>query len=113
VKLKIKFIQSFFVFFVLTSFFGLVSVKHAFAANYQLSGSVRDNSGTAVSGTVVHVYSPGTTTDIISSTTTDTSGNYSFTSVPGGTYDIKVIPPAGSNFTSAIALSQNITLTQY
>lgn len=95
-------------FFLVSLFFTLFSTKTALAASYPLSGSVQDNLGAAIIGATVDIYNQGTTTDVVSPTTTDQSGNYSFTSVPQGTYDIKVTPPSGSNFSPAIALSRNI-----
>jgi protocatechuate 3,4-dioxygenase beta subunit len=95
-------------FILLTIVFGFFTVGSSFAANYQLQGSVKDNSAVAISGATVDVFNPGTTTDVVSPTTTDGSGNYVFSSVPVGTYDIKVTP-SGSGFSSAIALSQNVS----
>jgi len=63
----------------------------AFAANYTLSGFVKNNGGNAVGNATVHVYNSGTTTDAVSPTTTDTqTDNYSFSSVPQGTYVITI-----------------------
>ncbi|MGH7204547.1 MAG: carboxypeptidase-like regulatory domain-containing protein, partial [Candidatus Levyibacteriota bacterium] len=86
-----------------------IAPNTAFAANYQLSGSVKDNSNNVAVGATVDVYNPGTTTDVVPSTTTDTSGNYVFATIPQGTYDIKVTPPSGSSFSPTIALSKNIS----
>src|SRR5581483_13369 len=62
-----------------------------------------DSSGNAISGSTVTVNDANN-----DSTTTDSSGNYSL-SVASGSYNVQVTPPSGSNFSSAIALSQNIS----
>ncbi len=98
-RLSLKLFISFSIVFL----FGFLSTKSALAVNYTLSGKVSDNSGTAIVGATVNVNDA--TSD---STTTDNSGNYSL-SIPQGTYNVKVTPHAGSNFSSAIALSQNIS----
>lgn len=107
-RLKIKLIFLFLLTFFLG--FNFSFVKGAFAANYSLSGAVQDSSGVAVGNATVHVYNPGTSTDVVTPVSTDgTTGNYLFSSVPEGTYDIKVVPPIGSNYSSAIALGQVIS----
>jgi hypothetical protein len=81
-----------------------ISLPHkAFADTYTLSGSVKDSSGNTISGATVTVND--TNND---SAATDTSGNYSL-SIPNGTYNITVTPPAGNNFSSTIAINQSIT----
>ncbi|HSW96630.1 MAG TPA: malectin domain-containing carbohydrate-binding protein [Candidatus Saccharimonadales bacterium] len=92
-----------FILFTLTFSFLFSSPKLAFADNFTLSGSVKDASGNAISGATVNVND--TNND---NTTTDSSGNYTL-SIPQGTYNVQVTPPAGSNFSSAVALSQNIS----
>lgn len=107
-RLKLRLITVLFFTFLLG--FGFLFVKNALADNYSLTGSVKDNNGVVVSNATVHVYNVGTTTDVVTPVTTDaTLGNYTFSAIPQGTYDIKVIPPSGSNFSSAIALSQTIS----
>lgn len=95
------------VFFLLPFLFLTFTAKSSFAADYQLSGTVTDNSSNAIDQATVHVYNVGTTADAISPTTTNSSGAYSFSTVPQGTYDVKVVP-SGTGFSSAIAPSQNI-----
>ncbi|HSW97792.1 MAG TPA: malectin domain-containing carbohydrate-binding protein [Candidatus Saccharimonadales bacterium] len=76
--------------------------KLAYADTFTLSGSVKDSSGTAISGATVTVND--TNND---QTTTDSSGNYTM-SIPSGTYNVQVMPPSG-NFSSATAMAQSIT----
>ncbi len=52
--------------------------------------------GTAMPGTLVEALTDGTTTVVVSSTT-DASGGYSL-SLPPGTYDLRLTPPAGSGY---------------
>ncbi len=75
---------------------------------FSLAGKVSDGAGTSIAGATVNIYNPGTTTDVVAPVTTDNSGGYSV-SVSGGTYDIKVTPPIGSNFGSAIAFSHTVS----
>lgn len=89
--------------FLLTFSLGFFSPKTAFADSFTLMGSVKNSSGTAIAGATVNVNDANS-----DNTTTDNSGNYNFPSIPGGTYNIQVTPP-GSNFSPAIALSQNIS----
>jgi len=98
-RLKIYLTSTFFALL----FFGFLFPKAAFADTFTLSGHVQDSSGNAISGSTVTVND--TNND---STTTDSSGNYSL-SISSGTYNVQVTPPSGSNFSSAIALSQNIS----
>ena len=97
-KLKIRF----FTLLLFTLLFGLLSAKSALAANYTLSGTVKDNSASAIVGATVSVN------DINNdSTTTGQDGSYSL-SIPQGTYNVQVTPPSGSNFGPAIAANENI-----
>jgi len=98
-RIKIHFITLLFLSFFLILFFP----KSALAANITLSGEVSDNSNNAIVGATVSVNDANN-----DSTITNSSGNYSL-SIPQGTYNIQVTPPSGSGFTSAIALSQNIS----
>ena len=70
------------------------------AATYSLSGSVMDAQGNAQAGAVVDVLAADTS-DIVATATTDGSGNYSI-SVAEGTYDVRVTPPVGSDFSPAL-----------
>lgn len=81
--------------------FTLFSISIAFAATYQLSGRVTDQSGNPVSNTLVEVIDPITDTLVIS-TTTSTNGNYVL-SLDEGTYDVRYVPPTGSGFAETIA----------
>ena len=72
-----------------------------------VSGTVKDNSGNPVTDAEVRVIDP-TTQGIIASDLTDSTGNYTL-SVDPGTYDVKVIPPVGSEFGPAIALGLVLT----
>jgi len=101
-RLKIYFITLFF----LTSLFGLFFPKTALADTFTLSGHISDSSNNAVSNADVSVAEANTNINA-GNTTTDSSGNYNVILI-GGAYNVKVTPPAGSNFSSAIALSQNI-----
>lgn len=101
---KIKFIFLIF----LTVIFGLFSVKTASATTITLSGQISDNSTTTITEATIEVIDSNTNT-IIASTTSDSHGDYALI-INGGIYDVKVTPPSGSNFTPAIALSQNISI---
>src|SRR3972149_6352078 len=65
-----------------------------------ISGTVKDNTGAAVVGALVQVIDPASQ-QTVASTQTNSNGAYSL-SVDPGTYDVRVIPPAGSIFQSAI-----------
>lgn len=78
----------------------------AIVAAFQVSGKVRNQLGNPLPNTTIAVTDPGTGSTIVSATT-DASGNYSL-SVEGGTYTIKVTPPAGSGFQSVTALNRVI-----
>ena len=92
---------------VFFSFLGLFSVKNASAATFQLSGKITTSSGDAVTGANIDVIDTTINTNA-ANTTSDSSGNYSV-NINGGTYNVQVTPPAGSNFSPTIALSQNIS----
>ncbi|MBI5122304.1 carboxypeptidase regulatory-like domain-containing protein [Candidatus Roizmanbacteria bacterium] len=98
---KIKIILTSFLIIFLS--FPFLLTKPAFADNFNLSGSVKDSSGNAITGAIISVND--TNND---SATTDSSGNYSL-SIPQGIYDVQVMPPSGSGLTSAIAYGQNIS----
>src|SRR4030042_3193452 len=70
--------------------------KVTFASDYTLSGKVTDSSETAIEGAAISVNDPNN-----DSATTDSSGNYSL-SIPEGTYNIQVTPPAGSNYSPVL-----------
>ncbi|HSW96881.1 MAG TPA: carboxypeptidase regulatory-like domain-containing protein [Candidatus Saccharimonadales bacterium] len=98
-RLKIYFV----VFFLLAFSSSFLFPKIALADTFTLSGSVKDSSGTPISGATVSVNDAST-----DSTITDNSGNYSL-AIPQGTYNIHIDPPSGSNFSSATAFNQNIS----
>lgn len=93
------------VFFIFSPFV----IKHAYADSFTLSGNVKDSSNNVLVGATIDIYAQGTTNDVVTPTTTDQSGNYSFASVPQGIYDIKVTPPSGSNYSSAIVTNETIS----
>ncbi|MGH7204438.1 MAG: carboxypeptidase regulatory-like domain-containing protein [Candidatus Levyibacteriota bacterium] len=97
-RLKLQLLSGFF----LVSLFLLVSIKPVFADTVTLSGSVKNSTGNAISGATVKVNDANN-----DQTTTDSSGSYTML-IPGGTYNVQVIPPSGSTFSPSIALSQNI-----
>src|SRR5579862_5796080 len=76
-------------------------------SSFQLSGRVTNNSGSPLPGSNVAVLAAGTST-VITGGTTDTNGQYAI-SVPGGTYDVRVTPAAGSGFGVATALNETIS----
>src|SRR5215212_9410648 len=92
---------------ILLAFFVTLPVRPAAAATFQLSGRVTNQSGNPLVGSTVEVMTPGTGS-VVASATTNTSGNYAV-SVAEGTYDVRVTPPAGSGFGSAVALNRAIT----
>jgi hypothetical protein len=53
-----------------------------------ISGTVKNSNGNPISGATVSVYTEGTTT-LIKSTTTDSNGGYTASSIATGTYDIE------------------------
>ncbi len=85
----------------------LLFPSQALAGQLTLSGQVTDSASVAIAGATIDVLNAGTTTGV-ASTTTDSGGNYSL-NIESGTYDVKVTPPSGSGFGSAIALSQTIS----
>ncbi|MGH7204523.1 MAG: carboxypeptidase regulatory-like domain-containing protein, partial [Candidatus Levyibacteriota bacterium] len=89
----------------------LIPFKSVFAAGNQLSGTIKDSTGTAVAGATIDVYTTGTTTDIVPPVTSanDGTGSYTVTEIPSGTYDIKVTAPSGSTFNSILAVGQSIS----
>jgi hypothetical protein len=95
-SLKIKIIFLFF----LTLFLGLSSPKNAYAETFQLSGKITDSTNNAISGAAVDVVD--SITHINAGTViSDGSGNYNVF-VLGGTYDVKVTPPAGSGYSKVV-----------
>ena len=92
-KSKLQILTLFLFTFLFCSFFA----NSAFAANFTLSGSVKDSSANPIVGATVLVNDANS-----DNTTTDSSGNYSL-SIPQGTYNVQVTPPSGSNFSPAIA----------
>ena len=89
--------------FVLLSFWAislLLFVRFVAAQNFQLSGKVTQQDGALFVGATVEVINPANAM-IVATTVTDMTGSY-LLSVPGGTYNVKVTPPAGSGFQPAI-----------
>ncbi len=63
---------------------------------------LQDGGETGLSGVTVNLLgSDGAT--VIATTTTDSNGNYAFANLPGGTYYVQVMPPAGYAFTTQYA----------
>jgi hypothetical protein len=89
--------------FFLFSFF-IYPVK---ASAFTLSGSIKDSIGNPISLATVDVFTASTTTSI-TSTSSDSSGNYVVT-IDGGTYDIIVTPPSNSSFGPANKLGHTIS----
>ncbi len=81
---------------LILSFFGLSLADSVHADTVTISGSVKNSSGSTVSGATINVNDANSNV-LVDSTTSDSDGSYSLI-VPGGTYSIKVTPPAGSNF---------------
>ena len=88
--------------------FLLLSVSLVVAATFSLSGRVIDQSGNPLAGSTVEILTPGTSTIVASTTTDNINGDYTI-SVNEGIYDVRVTPPAGSGFTTAIAIGRSIT----
>jgi hypothetical protein len=87
--------------------FSFLFSQSAFADSFSISGKVSNSSGADISNASISI------TDSISganagTTITDSSGNYSVV-VLEGIYNVQVIPPAGSGFSVAIALSQTVS----
>ena len=85
------------------------------ATNYSITGTVKDGTGTAVSGAWVYAYQGGAGAVCctnVGAGVSDSNGNYSMT-VPAGTYKFWINPPTpfstqwygGGDFTSATAVS--------
>lgn len=53
-----------------------------------------NNGDVGVGGVTVNLFTSGTTTPL-QTTTTDSQGNYQFSALPAGTYDVRLIRPAG------------------
>ena len=85
----------------------LLSSTIANAVAYQLSGRVTDGAGNPIPDTTIEIVDPSSST-IVTSTTTDATGNYAI-SVESGIYDILVTPPQSSGFNPSITHGQNIT----
>ncbi len=103
--MKLKFL--FITLSLFTFFFGFLFPKIALADTFTLSGRVSDNANNSIVGATIDVIDPSNNTTVASALT-DLGGNY-ITIVNGGTYNVQVTPPAGSNFSPAIALSQNVS----
>jgi protocatechuate 3,4-dioxygenase beta subunit len=88
-------------------FLTLFFTNSASATAYTLSGRISDSSGANIAGATIDVLEAGTNSNV-GSTVSNSEGNYTIV-VSGGTYNIKVTPPAGSNFSSAVALSRDIS----
>ncbi len=71
---------------------------HAQAVSGTITGGVTDSSGAVITGASVSVTS--TATGIVHTTTTDSSGLYSFTYLPIGTYNITVSKAGFKSFVS-------------
>jgi len=83
-----------------------------------INGSVRQDTedGAGMEGATVELLKDGTALDdaddanIVASTFTDASGDYTFAFVLPGTYEIRVTPPEGSAYAAAL-LDGGVTLT--
>src|SRR5687767_8920504 len=83
----------------------------------RVSGSVRGdtNAGAGIAGATVEVLKNGTSlndsndNNVIATTVTNGSGNYSFNFLPPGTYVIRATPPAASGYKPAL-LSGTVTV---
>jgi hypothetical protein len=83
-----------------------------------LTGSVRSTSATgpAVVGATVDVLKDGTaltdtvSANVVASTSTDASGNYRFSFLLPGAYEVRATPPAASGFQPAL-LPDGVTIT--
>lgn len=60
---------------------------------------ILDNGETGVAGVTVELLN-GTGTSILATTTTNSTGNYQFTNLTPGTYDVQFIAPKGDGFTT-------------
>ncbi|MEX1186355.1 MAG: DUF4382 domain-containing protein [Gemmatimonadaceae bacterium] len=83
-----------------------------------LTGSVRSTSATGpgVAGATVDVLKDGTAladtvaANVVASTSTDASGNYRFSFLLPGAYEVRATPPAASGFLPAL-LPDGVTIT--
>lgn len=83
-----------------------------------LTGSVRSTSatGAAVAGATVDVLKDGTaltdtvSANVVASTSTDASGNYRFSFLLPGAYEVRATPPAASGLKPAL-LADGVTIT--
>ena len=83
-----------------------------------LTGSVRSASATgpAVAGATVDVLKDGTaltdtvSANVVTSTSTDASGNYRFSFLLPGAYEVRATPPVASGFQPAL-LAEGVTIT--
>ena len=105
-KLNLKTIFASLFFLLLVFIFS--PVQSAFADTFTLSGNVSESTGTDIENATIDVIDPSNST-AVASTTTNSEGNYT-TIINGGTYNVQVTSPAGSNFYSAVGLSQNISV---
>ncbi len=92
---------------VLFSIFGLFSVQDVSSATFTISGKITNSTGIAVSDATVDVVDSDTNVTIVN-TTSNSLGNYSV-AIEDGTYYVKVTPPAGSGFSSAVAAARTIS----
>lgn len=72
-----------------------------------VSGSVKNDLGSPIAGAQVDVLAAGTTT-VITSSPTDSLGAYAV-QVASGTYDFRVVPPAGSQYATYVSAGQVVT----
>ncbi len=87
--------------FFLTLLLGFPLARPVLASTFQLSGKITDSSGASMVGATVDVVDTSSNLSV-ANVTSDSSGNYSV-NIGEGTYDIKVTPPPGTNFSPAIA----------
>jgi len=66
-----------------------------------------DNGEAGIAGVTVELLN-GAGTSILATTTTNSSGNYQFTSLAAGTYEVKVIAPANETFTTQNVASSSL-----
>src|SRR3977135_1522548 len=80
----------------------LLSPLHAQNANATIKGTLTDPSGAAVSGASVDLVNSGTGEK--RHATTSTSGNYDFTALPPGEYEVKATAPGFSDWSGKLTL---------
>jgi Carboxypeptidase regulatory-like domain/TonB dependent receptor len=80
----------------------LLSPLHAQNANATIKGTVTDPSGAAVAGSSVDLINTGTGEK--RHATTSTSGNYDFTALPPGEYEVKATAPGFSEWSGKLTL---------